>query len=537
MTELAKRRSEGEASARASTPEENALRDAGDTAAQARLELMLVSGGDERIWPDPVSRRNRYGTPGLPAPDELWFSSSTASAITARGHAAAKVALDSLAPFDGGRGRDPAGWFDALRGRICDLLGVPGTEAILSASGTEAELMTLALAKTLLRRPVANIIVAPDETGSGVIHAAAGTHFAATAAFEPHVEKGAPLAGWNRDGVETMRVDIRDAAGRPRDAAAIDRDACASVERALLAGQDALLHVLDTSKTGRGGPSRALAREIARSAGDRALVVVDACQLRCSFDQIKADLESGFLVMVTGSKFAGGPPFCGALLVPPGFAGRLRELRLPNCLAAYSARLDWPLTLSAALNDRPFALANLGMGLRWEAALGEIEAYAKIPARRRADIAAAFAQAVRRGVAANESLDFLDDTLWRLNGEPATIFPILTHEGDERQARLIYEAMRAPGRGPADLSAPELSRPCHLGQPVVIGKRAALRMCFSMPQANFVAARLCEGMTLDAAFRPVREDIELTFRKWAALAKRFAATGAAPASSPNIVRP
>jgi hypothetical protein len=31
------------------------------TPAQARLDMMLISGGDERIWLDPVTRRNRYG--------------------------------------------------------------------------------------------------------------------------------------------------------------------------------------------------------------------------------------------------------------------------------------------------------------------------------------------------------------------------------------------------------------------------------------------------------------------------------------------
>ncbi len=490
---------------------------------------MLASGGDERIWPDPVTRRNRYGAPTRPAPDEIWFSSSTATAISARGYAAARAALGEIS----GDRPDVAGWFSDLRARIRAHLGAPGVEVILTASGTEAEFAALAVAKALLARPIANIVVAPDETGSGVALAAGGVHFAATAAFEPHVDKGAPLRGWEDDEVTTARIDIRDSAGRPRAGAAIDRAACAEVERVLHEGHDALLHVLDASKTGRGGPSRATARAIVASAADHALVLVDACQLRCSFEQIRADLADGFLVMVTGSKFAGGPPFCGALLIPAQLAARLKELRLPLGMTAYAARLDWPDNFAGAFGGAPFAPANLGLGLRWSAALAEIEAYAQISEALRENIVALFAECARRGVAANAQLDFLDAETWRLGVPPATIFPIVTHKGDAAQTRLIYELLREPGG--AGLGKPEFERPCHIGQPVIVAGRAALRLCLGMPHLNATAQRVAAGMTLDAAFAPIRSDMELLFRKWGALAKRVCLDGApAPAVSVKL---
>lgn len=494
--------------------------------APARLELMLTSGGDERIWPDPVTRRNRYGTPTRPAADEIWFSSSTAAAIAERGYAAAGRAFEALSH----EGADLAGWFDSLRARIRAQLGAPGVEVVLTASGTEAELAALAVAKALLRRRIANIVVAPDETGSGVALAAAGAHFAATAAFEAHVEKGAPLAGWANDSTVMRAIGIRDVNGRPRPAADIDRSACLAVAHALRTGHDAMLHVLDCSKTGRSGPSRAAAREMAASAGDRAVVLVDACQLRCSFDQIRADLADGFMVMVTGSKFAGGPPFCGALLLPPQMAARLREMKLPAGLAAYSARCDWPQSFESAFEAATFAPANLGMGLRWEAALAEIEAFAAIPVQLRDDITALFAESARRCVAGNPDLDFLDAESWRLGAKPATIFPIITHHGDVAQARLIYEELRAPDGA---FDTPALSRACHVGQPVVIAGRAALRLCLGMPHANAVAGRVAQGMGLEAAFLPLRREMELTFRKWGALAKRIGASGSLALAASN----
>src|SRR5271167_842626 len=108
----------------------------------ARLRLLIASGGDDRIWLDPVTRRNRYGVPATPASDELWFSSSTASAVSPRGWAAAGEALERLA---GPGCHTIAAFFDTLRLRLLALYGAPGTEAVLAASGTEAELVTLSL--------------------------------------------------------------------------------------------------------------------------------------------------------------------------------------------------------------------------------------------------------------------------------------------------------------------------------------------------------------------------------------------------------
>ena len=44
------------------------------------LRMMLTSGGDERIAPDPLTGRNRYGTTTSPERDEIWLASSTAGA-------------------------------------------------------------------------------------------------------------------------------------------------------------------------------------------------------------------------------------------------------------------------------------------------------------------------------------------------------------------------------------------------------------------------------------------------------------------------
>src|SRR5581483_2196569 len=130
--------------------------------------------------------------------------------------------------------------------------------------------------------------------------------------------------------------------------------------------------------------------------------------------QIRRDLADGFAVMITGSKFAGGPAFCGALLLPEGLVDRLARAGLNLApLAPYSAALDWPARLRRAAAPGLAQPANLGLGLRWTAALAEIEAYEAIPPAWRAAALAEFDQAVRSRVAAGGGLALVDPPAMR----------------------------------------------------------------------------------------------------------------------------
>jgi hypothetical protein len=458
----------------------------------ARLRLLIASGGDDRIWLDPTTRRNRYGVPAAPAPDELWFSSSTASAVSPRGWTAAGEALEQLTT----PGRlTIAAHFDSLRQRLLAQYGAPGAEAVLAASGTEAELVTLCLALSLAGRTVTNIVIAPAETGSGVPAAAAGAHFLDRASLGGAVAKAQRLAGWEHADVRLDTVEIRSPCGALRLRADVDQEAALKVDRAVAAGAFALLHVLDASKTGHTGVSRAAAAQILARRPDRILVVVDACQLRCSAADIRRDLEQGFAVMLTGSKFAGGPAFCGALLLPAGLSERLVQAQPAGAaLAPYSAALDWPTILR-----RPFASglahpANLGLGLRWSAALAEIETYEAMPAASRTAMLADFDRSVRAHVDADPGLALAGRGGER--GVPGLV-PILHTDGSDPRA--VYEAM---ARGEAG------RRPCHLGQPVALGASLALRVCASMPMVIGAAER---------GFAALEADLDEVFETWARL--------------------
>ena len=478
----------GAASRRAATP----------APGEAQLRLLLASGGDERLALDPVTRRNRYGAPAVPAPDELWFSSSTACAVSPRGWMAAGETLARLITPDADARLPIDAWLDEIRARILAIYGAPGAEVVLSASGSEAEFLALLIALTLAKGPVVNIVVAPAETGSGVPAAAAGRHFLARASLGGPVGRGERLAGWESAAIDEETLEIRHPDGRLRAAAEVDCEAAERVDRVVAGGAFALLHVLDASKTGRPGVSREAAAAILARHPGRVLVVVDACQLRCPAEQLRADLAGGLAVMLTGSKFAGGPSFCGALLLPAALVDELRTARPPASLDDYSARLDWPATLRPAFAAGLRHPANLGLGLRWTAALAEIEAYQAIAPELRDGLVGAFDRAVKARVDASPGLIVLD-------ADVATAAPGLTPilDADRADPRVVYEALQRP-------STPGMPA-CHLGQPVAVGQRSALRVCASMPMITGAAA---------TGFAPLEADLDRLFDAWAALRAR-----------------
>src|SRR5579872_1491304 len=204
----------------------------------ARVAMYLNSGGDERVRPDSLTGRTRYGTTGAPAEDEIWFSSSTASSPDPRSFAAAGKVLSGLIGAGANRDGGIKPWFDQLRGRIKDIFGIAGAEVVLTASGTEAEFVALSVALALLERPLTNIVVAPNETGRGVMMAAEGRHFLPSACLGGTIAAGTPVKGICDRDIETKGIAIRDAEGYPREPEAIDRDAAALVAEALAGGRD-----------------------------------------------------------------------------------------------------------------------------------------------------------------------------------------------------------------------------------------------------------------------------------------------------------
>lgn len=484
------------------------------TGLERAVRLLLASGGDERISPDPATGRNRYGTPVVPEPGAIWLSSSTATAISEGSYRAAAVALTALLAAHEKSRIGAEQWFDGLREAILHHFAIAGASAVLTPSGTDGELVALVIARRMLGPRLTNIVVAPGETGSGVARAAAGLHYLDSAAMGGAVEAGARLEGLEDANIVTAAIEIRDCRGEPRAAEEVDAEAVAVARRALARGRAVLLHVLDCSKTGLGGVSREAAAQIARLAPGRVLVLVDACQLRARFERLKDDLRLGFMVLLTGSKFAAGPPFAGALLLPPDLAacGGGGPL-LAHGLARLSARHDWPRSLRELLGP-DYCAANIGLGLRWVAALHEIDRLTAVEPGLQAAILDHFAAEVRRRAGRSPFARPLDDP------SPCaanSIVPLVPTDGAGGPLP-SNEVTKLHGRLSDPLVGGKLARRAiHVGQPVEIGERAALRVCASAPLLSGIAERLAQGHTFERAFAPTGRDLDTLFEKWSLL--------------------
>ena len=102
-------------------------------------------------------------------------------------------------------------------------------------------------------------------------------------------------------------------------------------------------------------------------------------------------LERGAIVFVTGSKFMGGPPFSGFALVPAAF--REQAQNLPSGLATIFRRAEWPAGWPG--REDLSETVNLGLLLRLEASVFELERFQAIPAAAAERVILAFHAAVR----------------------------------------------------------------------------------------------------------------------------------------------
>ena len=468
-------------------------------------EALMARGGDQRLAVDPRTGLNHYGCSHRPRPWAITFASSTASSLSERGFGGAEASRRRIAAAAlAGRAPDALALeAEAVRSGIAAHFGLRrGDEVVLTASGTDCELLALGLALADPGGPMSTILTAPEETGTGVPLAAGGRHFADDTSGRQRVRKGAVVEGF-RDDTRVLSLAVRRPDGMLRPPPEIDAECEALVAIECEAGRRVLLHLLDLSKTGLLAPSLGCLRRLRAVHGDRIDVVVDACQARLDQGRVRDYLSLGWMVMITGSKFFTGPPFCGALLLPKRIVRRTSSGSLPDGLCAYGCRSDWPVGMAAA-SHLPAGI-NLGMVLRWQAALAEMQAFASVPSaqvRARLDF---FLTGVREAIRMHPGLVLVEvpapdrGPLRGAQGHPAapgwdqlqTILSFLVMEpqrgpgrdGDPglvplsmQRARLLYrwlnaDVSRVLSAAPeADLRLAGLL--CHIGQPAPVSHRA-----------------------------------------------------------------
>lgn len=453
------------------------------------LEELLLDGGDTRMCPRPTTGLNKYGC--VPrVRDVVALGSCTASSLTRMGEDTARALLRQWREV---ALEDEAALVEAVddfyvhaRARLKQVLELPhdSCAVVFCPSGTDAELLALAIARGHdPAEPILNVVTAPAEVGGGTIHAANAEHFNRQVPSGERREPGAPIDGELGEGVRVESIRVRDEHGEPIEQATLDRHAAQLVRLAREDGERVLLHLVCHSKTGVHAPSLERAEALQERWGsENVVVILDAAQGRLGRRTIRAALERGVMVLITGSKFYGGVPFSGALLVPPELEpDSSKSFALSEGMRDYFTAPELPESWQRARVSLP-ATPNVGLAMRWAIALEHMERYYAIPWSTRREVMRAFERAVRRelGKVSGARLFSIAPPRARASERSleatTTVFPFFVRAGDreldatslKRLCHLLNDDLSDTR---ASLTASEravLSRRFHIGQPVQV---------------------------------------------------------------------
>ncbi len=328
----------------------------------ATLLQILTSGCDERIFLRPDTDANKYHLNPLQYTGLFHRGSCTCGTLTPSGH---KTAKDFLAKY-----RDDT--YDSLVKdqvkRLQVLLRATYEDEFHVCFGPSgSDMMYLPLLFQAILHPgqeIINIVSCPEELGSGSKSAAENAYYAEWNQFGERIPLGEQVSDRLRARVHFL--DARASTGHIVDRKQAIRDLIAHHP-----GQPLIGNLVFGSKSGI-KDDLAIIDEFQEGV----MWVVDMCQFRTDRTLIHELIGKGVMIMVTGSKFYQAPPFCGALLVPKQWTGLLANK--PADVAKEFERLfsayDFPTALTEVREQLP-AFKNLGLRLRWEIALREMESY------------------------------------------------------------------------------------------------------------------------------------------------------------------
>ncbi|MGO4821171.1 MULTISPECIES: hypothetical protein [unclassified Flavobacterium] len=343
-------------------------------------EYLLMSGGDLRLNIDEIHLLNKYGCRPFPRPDAFTFASSTASSVSNFAFDKTDKVRSILIrnSLKNGFKTTTAEFSELLKSNLRKIFKLnEECEIIFSPSGTDSSLQIAAITQIASDKEITHILVASDETGSGVASALKGCHFENTTALNFPIKKGDRIEGF-RD-VDLIKIPFRDENGALKSAKQLDEEVFTAVLKTKDQGRHVVLHTMDQSKLGYQAPSDAFIKKLNTLEDLSIQIIVDGSQLRLDPKDIQNYLNKGYIVTVTGSKFFTGPPYCGALILPKNVNKLIHSIKntLPKGLTQYYNHSDWPASwfCSSDLSDG----YNYGSYMRWNAAVVEMDRYYKTP--------------------------------------------------------------------------------------------------------------------------------------------------------------
>ncbi|WP_147677339.1 hypothetical protein [Algibacter pacificus] len=343
-------------------------------------EYLLMAGGDLRLNIDEVELLNKYGCRPFPRPDAFTFASSTATSVSNFAFDKTDKARSILIKnsLKHGFKQSTIEFSELLKQNLRKIFGInEACEIIFSPSGTDSSLQVAAITQIITNKEITHVLVASDETGSGVPAALKGCHFENNTALNYPITKGDKLEGF-RD-VDLIKVPFRDENGQLKTTDQLDDEVFKAISETNKLGKHIVLHVMDHSKLGYQSPSEKMMKNLDTLKDLSIQVIIDAAQLRLDPTDVQCYLDNGYIVSITGSKYFTGPPYSGALIFPKNVTKTIVSTKkmLPEGLTKYYNYSDWPTSwvCSTGLSDG----FNYGSYMRWNAAIVEMDRYFKTP--------------------------------------------------------------------------------------------------------------------------------------------------------------
>ncbi|KGL63600.1 hypothetical protein [Polaribacter sp. Hel1_85] len=343
-------------------------------------EYLLMDGGDLRLNIDEIDLLNKYGCRPFPRPEAFTFASSTATSVSNFAFDKADKVRSILIKnsLKNGFIDTTIDFAESLKNNLKTLFKLKNEcEIIFSPSGTDSSLQIAAITQIVTKKEITHVLVASDETGSGVPAALKGCHFENTTALNFPISKGERIKGF-RD-VELIKIPFRDEKGQLKSTSQLDEEVFRAISETNKLGRQVVLHVMDHSKLGYQSPSEEMMQKLEVLENLSMQVIIDAAQLRLDPADIRKYLEKGYIMSITGSKYFTGPPYSGALIFPESVSKLIdsSKNKLPEGLTEYFNHSDWPTSwfCSKELSEG----FNYGSYMRWKAAIVEMDRYFKTP--------------------------------------------------------------------------------------------------------------------------------------------------------------
>ena len=258
-------------------------------------EYLLMSGGDLRLNIDEFELLNKYGCRPFPRPEAFTFASSTATSVSNYAFDKTDKVRSILIQNSLKKGFKIATleFSELLKNNLRKSLTIDDAcQIIFSPSGTDSSLQIAAITQIISKKEITHVLVASDETGSGIPTALKGRHFENTTALDYPVKKGDNIKGFRE--IDLIEIPLRDENGALKSSDLLDTEVFSAISKTHELGRHVVLHAMDQSKLGYQSPSEEMIQKLQTLDKLSIQIIVDGSQLRLDPNDIQNYLNKGY---------------------------------------------------------------------------------------------------------------------------------------------------------------------------------------------------------------------------------------------------